>query len=151
MIKEIILTILEAVLSFAITIGTIYFVAFLKKKSQQLSDMTDNENAKHYLSEITEAVTTAVIFTSQTYVDALKNKNAFTKDAQIEALNKAKETALSIISPAATDFIEEVYGDLDVFMEAKIEEAVRVQKTESAPVQTINVAVAPETKDDGDK
>ena len=127
--KEFVFTLLQAVLSVAIPVATAYLVSFLKKKSAQAQTQIENDTAKHYLDEITNAVTTAVSATSQTYVDALKKDNAFTKEAQLEALNKAKNTALSILSPAAAQFVSEVYGDLNSFLVAKIEEAVRVQKT----------------------
>lgn len=127
--KEFVFTLLQAVLSVAIPVATAYLVAFLKKKSAQAQAQIENDTAKHYLDEITNAVATAVSATSQTYVDALKKDNAFTKEAQLEALNKAKDTALAILSPAAAQFIAEVYGDLGSFLTAKIEEAVRVQKT----------------------
>ena len=127
--KEFVFTLLQAVLSVAIPVATAYLVSFLKKKSAQAQTRIENDTAKHYLDEITNAVTTAVSATSQTYVDALKKDNAFTKEAQLEALNKAKDTALSILSPAAAQFVSEVYGDLNSFLVAKIEEAVRVQKT----------------------
>ena len=127
--KEFVFTLLQAVLSVAIPVATAYLVSFLKKKSAQAQTQIENDTAKHYLDEITNAVTTAVSATSQTYVDALKKDNAFTKEAQLEALNKAKDTALSILSPAAAQFVSEVYGDLNSVLVAKIEEAVRVQKT----------------------
>lgn len=127
--KDFILTLLQAVLSVAIPVATLYLVSFLKKKSAQAQTQIENDTAKRYIDEIANAVTTAVTATSQTYVDALKKKNAFTKEAQLEALSKAKETALSILSPAAAQFISEVYGDLNGFLFAKIEETVRVQKT----------------------
>ena len=126
--KEFVFTLLQAVLSVAIPVATACLVSFLKKKSAQAQAQIENDTAKHYLGEITNAVTTAVSATSQTYVDALKKDGAFTKEAQLEALNKAKDTALSILSPAAAQFISEVYGDLNGFLVAKIEEAVRVQK-----------------------
>ena len=128
--KEFMFTLLQGILSVAIPLATAYLVAFLKKKSAQVQAQTENERAQYYLGEITAAVTTAVTATSQTYVDALKADNAFTKEAQLEALQKAKNTALSILSPAAAQFIANVYGDLNEYLTAKIEETVRVQKTE---------------------
>lgn len=140
--KDFLFTLLEAVLAVAVPIATAYIVNFLNQKSKQLAEQTENAKAKHYIDEVTTAVTTAVTATSQTYVDSLKNKNAFTKEAQAEALEKAKDTALAIISPAAAEFIKEVYGDLENYLTAKIEETVRVQKNEtplliSAPIATL--------------
>lgn len=140
--KELIITLLEAVITAAVPIVVAYLVGFLKRISVQVAIKTENDTAKHYIEEVTEAVTTAVTATSQTYVDALKNKNLFSKEAQEEALKKAKSTAIAIISPAAAEFIKEVYGDLEMYLTAKIEEAVRVQKTEtpillSAPIANL--------------
>ena len=143
MLDKWMLSVLEIMLSILLPIATAYLVAFLKSKSEQLADQTDSEKAKHYINEVTAAITTAVVSTSQTYVDTLKAKGEFTKEKQLEAFNRAKETALSIISPAAADFIDEVYGDLDIYVNAKIEETVRVQKTENTAlaVATLDTAV----------
>lgn len=140
--KNIIVTLLEGVITVFVPIIAAYLAEFLKKSSAQLEAKTESDRAKHYIKEVAEAVTTAVTATSQSYVDALKNTNMFTKEAQGEAREKAKNTAVSIISPAAAEFITEVYGDLELYLTAKIEEAVRVQKTEapvllSAPVATL--------------
>lgn len=126
--KEFIFTLLQAILSAAIPILVGYLVKFLNAKASQATEKVNSDLADKYINEVTNAVTTAVIATSQTYVDALKKDNAFTKEAQSEALNMAIETALSILSPAAQQFISEVYGDLMVYLTAKIEETVRVQK-----------------------
>lgn len=140
--KEFILTLLAAVLTTAISVATPYVVVFLRKKSANLTAQTDNAKAKQYINEATDAIATAVTAVSQTYVDALKKDNAFTKEAQLEALERAKNTALSIMSEEAKTFIVTAYGDLTTFLTAKIEEKVRVQKTEtpallSAPVATL--------------
>lgn len=130
--KDLIITLLEAVITVSIPIIAAYLTGFLKKVSAQVAAKTENDKAKHYLEEVAEAVTTAVTATSQTYVDALKNKDMFSKEAQLEALQMAKDTVIAVLSPAAIEFIKEVYGDLETYLTAKIEEAVRVQKNNTA-------------------
>lgn len=71
----------------------------------------------------------------------------FTKEAQAEALTKAKNTAIAIISPAAAEFINEVYGDLETYLTAKIEEAVRVQKAESPVLLSVPTATIETSSD----
>ena len=132
-------TLLAAVISTAITVATPYFVAFLKRKGTQAAEQAKNEKSKQYIAEATKAVTTAVTAVSQTYVDALKKENAFTKEAQTEALQKAKDTTLAIMSIEAKDFIAAAYDDLDTFLTAKIEEAVRVQKKDTPLVISATV------------
>ena len=126
--KEFIYTLLQAVLSVVIPIITAYAVNWFKAFTNKAKEQTDSALADKYITEVTEAVSTAVSAVSQTYVDALKKDNAFTKEAQAEALNMAINTAISIISPAAKEFIAEVYGDLVNYLTAKVEEQVRLQK-----------------------
>ena len=126
--KEVLFNILQSVLTAVIPLLIGFLVLFIKKKTAQVAAQIDNETAKRYLNEAANAVTTAVTATSQTYVDALKKTNAFTAEAQLEALNKAKDTALAIMTPAARDFLNNLYGDANKYLEAKIEEAVKVQK-----------------------
>ena len=126
--KEFLLNSLQTIFLALVSLATAYVCAFFKKKNAQISEQTENDRAKHYLEEISSAVITAVAATSQTYVDALKGNNAFTAEAQKEALCKAYNTAIAIISPAALDFVTEAYGDLEEYLTAKIEETVRNQK-----------------------
>lgn len=126
--KEFLLDALQIVLSALIPVVVAYACAFFKKKTAQIAAQTENEKAKHYINEISNAVITAVTATSQTYVDALKGENAFTAEAQKEALERTYKTAMAIISPAALAFVTDVYGDLEGYLTAKIEETVRNQK-----------------------
>lgn len=127
--KEALTTTLEVVVTTVIPLLAMFLIIFLKKKSAQVSAQTENEIAKAYIEEITNAVTTAVTATSQTYVDSLKKGGVFDKEAQLAALQKSKDTALAILSPAAAEFIARVYGDINTYLTAKIEETVRTQKT----------------------
>lgn len=138
--KDFILTLLAAVLTTAISVATPYVVTFLKKKGVQISEQTQNSKASKYINEATDAITTAVTAVSQTYVDALKKDNAFTKQAQLEALNRAKDTAISIMSEEAKEFIANAYGDLTTYLTAKIEENVRQQKTYAIPAKNETTA-----------
>lgn len=126
--KEILLDLLRAVLTALIPLVCAYVCKYFKQKTAQIAEQTENDRAAYYLNEITNAVTTAVAATSQTYVDALKADKAFTAEAQKEALNKAHETAMAIISPAALQFATDIYGDVEKYLTAKIEETVRNQK-----------------------
>lgn len=144
MLEELLLTLLQAVIVAAVPVLTTFAVKFLQAKSAQLGSQTENEKARMYLAEITGAITTAVTATSQTYVDALKNTGTFSPEAQLEALEKAKQTAISILSPAAVEFIENVYGDISSFIEAKIEELVHSQKA-ATPIMLGTIAETTDT------
>lgn len=134
--KEIIITALETIITATIPLLVAYLVLFLRTKAAQVKSQTQSDKAKSYIDEVTNAVATAVTATSQTYVDALKKNGVFGKEAQAEALQKAKDTALSLLSPAAASFIYEVYGDINDYLTVKIEETVRMQKISVGTVLT---------------
>ena len=73
-------------------------------------------------------ITAAVIAVNQTYVDALKEQNAFTKEAQEEAFKRVWETVIATMTEEADIYISEVIGDLDEYIRTKIEEAVKEHK-----------------------
>jgi hypothetical protein len=64
---------------------TAYLVTFIKSKSEELRNKTDNEITDKYIQMLSQTITDCVIATNQIYVEALKKDNAFTKDAQKEA------------------------------------------------------------------
>ena len=60
-----------------LTVLTAYIVKFINKKSDSLQKSTDNELYKKYIALLDDTISKCVIATNQTYVDALKDKNAF--------------------------------------------------------------------------
>ena len=51
---------------------TMYLVQFIRMKSQEIADKTDSDLADKYIQMLTDTITTCVIATNQTYVEALK-------------------------------------------------------------------------------
>ncbi len=129
--NEFLSTLLQAVATAAIPVCAAYLVQFLRRKSKQIRAQTDSLTTKELLAEVTEAVATAVTYTSQTYVDALKKSGVFDKKAQLEALQKSKDKTLALLSESAKSVLAEIYGDLDAYLETKIEAEVRAQKQRS--------------------
>ena len=78
--------------------------------------------------EIANVVADAVEAKFQTYVDALKAIGAFDEAAQKEALKRAAASCVVLLSQAAKDYITEVSGDMNAYLETKIEAEVRRQK-----------------------
>jgi hypothetical protein len=126
--KEVLLTLLNAVIMVAVPIATGAFCGFLKKKSAEVQAKTANTVVNSYVREITDAVATAVTFTSQTYVDGLKKDGIFSLDSQTAALNLAIETARDILSKESIAFIERAYGDVKEYLTTRIEAEVHDQK-----------------------
>lgn len=126
--KEFILVLLQAVIIAAVPVVTTYLCNFLKQKSNQAAAKTNNDLAASYIKEAADAITTAVTFTSQTYVDNLKNSGTFTVENQKEAFNKAMNKAVEILSTEAKEYLTKAYGDLTNYLTTKIEAEVRNQK-----------------------
>lgn len=126
---------LLAVVTAAIPVLSAYLIKLINELKDKAAAQTDSIKLQDYFAEIASAITVAVSTTSQTYVDALKKSGEFTKEAQMEAAQKALTICVASLSPAATKFIESVYGDVKEYLMARIEAEVRNQKTKSLPAQ----------------
>lgn len=113
------------VLCLLISAGGAYLVALLRQKTKQAQQALDNDTASKYMDMACEAVTQAVTFTAQTFVDTLKTDGAFTKEKQLEAYELARSKALDILSDAAVAALDEIYGDFDAWLDTKIEQVCR--------------------------
>jgi len=127
--KEILTTLVQVVVIPAIPVLVTYLVKYLKAKAEQTTTKINNELIRTYLQEATDAVLQAVTYTAQTYVDTLKKQGKFDKEAQQTAFNTAKDIALKLLTDEAKQMIEDLYGDLMLWLETKIEQTVKEQKT----------------------
>ena len=127
--KEILTTLVQVVVIPAIPVLVTYLVKYLKAKAEQTTTKINNELIRTYLQEATDAVLQAVTYTAQTYVDTLKKQGKFDKEAQQTAFNTAKDIALKLLTDEAKQMIEDLYGDLMLWLDTKIEQTVKEQKT----------------------
>lgn len=112
---------------------TTYLVMFIRNKTEMMKKETDNELYKKYMDLLSETIVKCVIATNQTYVEALKNKNAFDETAQKEAFNRTYSAVMSILSQDAIEFLNEAVGDLDTYIRKTIEAQVNMNKTPDRP------------------
>ncbi|KAB0577213.1 superfamily 6 holin (LLH) [Fusobacterium naviforme] len=137
--------ILVAVLSVCVPILAGYLVRLINSwtaSAKAETASTQGDVLRNHLEEISKAIATAVSYTSQTYVDSLKAAGKFTKEAQKEALQRSLAAALSILTPAAAEFIEETYGDIKEYILPMVEAEVRKQKLETPEI--INQTAEPD-------
>ena len=80
-----------------------------------------NTKYAQYLKDALDIVTRAVKATYQTYVEALKNQNMFTEEAQKEALTRAKNMVLTQLSKDSQSFIESNFGNVETWIQESIE------------------------------
>lgn len=107
---------------------TTYLVMFIQKKTKELQETTDNELYKKYIGMLQDTIVRCVIATNQTYVEALKNKNAFTEEAQKEAFKMTYESVMSILTDEAKEYLSNAVGDLQIYITKLIEAQVNINK-----------------------
>lgn len=135
--QEFLFELLYVVSTAAVPVCAAFLVQFLRRKSTQIGAQTDSLTTKKLLDEVTDAVTTAVTYVSQTYVDALKKNGKFTPENQKIALDLAVERAKKLLTAEARDFLSAAYGSLNDYLVSRAEAEVRRQKLEYPAAGTI--------------
>lgn len=107
---------------------TAYVVKFINAKSAEIQAKVENDTADKYIAMLDDTICACVIATTQTYVDALKKDNAFTKEAQAEAFDLTFKAVMSVLTDEAKEYLTEIYGDLSAYITAKIEAEVKLNK-----------------------
>lgn len=109
---------------------TMYLVQFIRMKSQEIADKTDNELADKYIQMLTDTITACVIATNQTYVDALKKQGKFDAEAQKHAFELTFNAIMAVLSDEAKHYLASIYGDLTAYITTRIEAEVNISKIE---------------------
>lgn len=123
------LTLLQATITATVPVVGGFICKFVQTTADTAKKKVENEVAKEMIDEATSAVVTAVAKTNQTYVEALKKSDTFTKENQEEALKMAYNTALTVMRSEVKNFIVTTYGSIEKWLMPKIEEQVAAQKT----------------------
>lgn len=114
-------------------IVTAYIVSYIKAKTKELDTTNSNDILIKYVKMLSQTVCDCVIATNQTYVNALKDKNAFDKEAQDIAFQKTYDAVITILNEDAKEYLTHVYGDLSVYIKNMIEAEATIAKTTAAP------------------
>lgn len=123
--------ILLNIISVVVTAVVIPLISLLGSKLYELiNSKIKNEKGAKCLTEASEIVLNAVRSVFQTYVESLKNSGSFDNDAQIEALNLAKNIALSQLSAEAKTYISSNFGDLNEWLIISIEAGINKLKNQ---------------------
>lgn len=109
-------------------IATAALIAFVREKMAEGRDMVKTDLAAKYLYMLEATVVDCIKATNQTYVNALKDQNAFDAEAQKHALSLTKDAVLKILSADAKNYLNNFVGDLDVLIQEKIEANIESSK-----------------------
>lgn len=107
---------------------TAYAVKLIQAKSAEIATNQENVTVSKYITLLADTISDCVIATNQTYVDALKEKNAFDKEAQEIAFQKTFDAIMSVLSDDAKEYLTHIYGDLTAYITARIEAEVKANK-----------------------
>lgn len=115
---------LYVIITAAIPTVTFYACKFLQVLWQEHKSKIKNETVRNVLENVTTMIASAVTTTTSTYVKNLKADNIFDAEAQKNAFNMTYEAVKKQLTDESKEIIEQVYGDLEVYLTNKIEELV---------------------------
>ena len=107
---------------------TTFAVQFFRTKIAEMKVKEENEKILKYLDILDQVVEECVIATNQTYVEAMKDKDAFDIEAQRSAFIMTSEAIYSIMSEEAMNVLQLAFDDLDELIRQKIEAEVNKNK-----------------------
>ena len=109
-------------------IGTTYLIVLINTKIKELKKQSDNDLEKKYLDMLNNTITDCVLATNQTYVNELKKQGKFDLDAQKIAFQKTYENVMALLTDEAKKYLAEALGDLQTYVNNKIEAEVLLNK-----------------------
>lgn len=111
-----------------VVIGGVALCCLVSIKILEIKKRTKDETTLKYLSMLDNSITTAVLATTQTYVDSLKSQGKFDLEAQKTAFAQTYNAVMNVLTDEAKKYITEAIGDLEAYITNKIEAEVNLNK-----------------------
>ena len=125
---EILSLLLKAIITIAVpvltAIGTTLAGKYVEIKTEEIKDA----RIRAALQEGANILFNSVNYVNQTYVEELKKQDKFDKEAQQQALAKAKNVAMDLMSAEIKKVLALQYDDVDKYMTTFIESYIAQQK-----------------------
>ena len=112
-----------------LAILTKYISAWIEIKINEMTANKNDATFTKYMTLLQDTVISCVIATNQTYVETLKAQGKFDAEAQKEALKKTYDAVMAILTEDTINYLKEVLGDFDAYVNTMIESQVNKQKT----------------------
>jgi hypothetical protein len=109
-------------------LATSALIVYIRAKIAQGKEKNNSELADKYLGLLETTIIDCIKATNQTYVNSLKDKQAFDADAQKEALTRTTNAVLTILSDDAKKHITPFVGDIESYIKEKIEANIKEVK-----------------------
>lgn len=114
----------EVVLIPLLALFATFMTNFIKEKIEELKEKHNNELTNKYLTMLSDTIISCVIATNQTYVETLKKEGKFDLEAQKKAFEMTKKAVLNILTDDAKEYLSSIFGDLEEYINQKIESSV---------------------------
>lgn len=124
-----IFSIFEPLVAPIITLLSLFLINFIRVQTDRLKSVSKNERIDKYLDIVKDTISRAINYTNQTFVDALKNENKFDKHAWEKAFEITKTNVIAMLSEETTSILNDIYGDIDVWIDNMIESLIRESKS----------------------
>ena len=118
----------QTLVPISLLLGSVSLIVYIGIKNKEIKDKTDSETIDRYLDMLESTITDAVLTTTQTYVEALKNKNAFDTEAQKTAFKMSYDAVMKVLTDEAKVYLQTIVGDLQTYITNKIEAKVKLTK-----------------------
>ena len=91
---------------------------------QKNTKLAEYEKLNLIIDQVQSVMTTIVQSVNQVFVDDLKKSKKFTKESATEAKNKALEMAKELLTEESANAIDQLYGNVDVYLDNLVESIV---------------------------
>lgn len=108
-----------------LALATTVFISFVKQKMAESKERANTELMTKYLNMLEITIVDCVKATNQTYVETLKDQNAFDVEAQKHAFELTKSAVVQILSDEAKNYLTHAFGDLNTIINEKIEATIK--------------------------
>ena len=109
-------------------IAGIYLTYLIKIKINELKQKSKDDTVQKYLDMLNDTITSAVLATTQTYVETLKKQGKFDEAAQKIAFQKTYNVIMKVLTDEAIKYITTSVGDLETYVTNQIEAQVKLTK-----------------------
>lgn len=116
--------ILNAILSGAGVIISALCAWCASMLTKWLDSKIKDEKMKNFLSKMNSIITEAIMAVYQEFVEQLKKEGNFNDEAKAEAKQKAIEIINSQLTTEMKEYIQENYGDIEKWVNQKIESVI---------------------------
>lgn len=121
--------ILINILATVVTCIVLPLISYLGiRLTQWFNNKINDEKGQALIKQATDVVLNAVRSVFQTYVESLKKSGTFDKEAQVTALNLAKDIVLKQLNEDVKNYVKDNYGDLSDWITNQIESSINLLK-----------------------